>query len=173
MKRGGGADLFLRSIEKMRRVIPGVTLRTSFIVGFPGETEKEFEELCGFVKEAAFDWMGAFGYSDQEGAGAFDQDKKLSTREIESRRKSLMSIQKKISRAKKKSLIGGEFDLLLEGTSTESDLLLEGRTSMHAPEIDGKVFVNDYPDGDEPKKGEFYRCRITAAHDYDLVAEIV
>jgi ribosomal protein S12 methylthiotransferase len=173
MKRGGGADLFLRSIEKMRRVVPGVTLRTSFIVGFPGETEKEFEELCGFVKEAAFDWMGTFGYSDQEGAGAFHHDKKLSTREIESRRKSLMSIQKKISRAKKKSLIGREFDLLLEGASTESDLLLEGRTSMHAPEIDGKVFVNDYPDGSEPKEGEFYRCRITAAHDYDLVAEIV
>jgi ribosomal protein S12 methylthiotransferase len=173
MKRGGGADLFLRSIEKMRRVIPGVTLRTSFIVGFPGETEKEFEELCGFVKEAAFDWMGAFGYSDQEGAGAFDHDTKLSTCEIESRRKSLMSIQKKISRAKKKSLIGREFDLLLEGTSTESDLLLEGRTAMHAPEIDGKVFVNDYPDGNEPKEGEFYRCRITAAHDYDVVAEIV
>jgi ribosomal protein S12 methylthiotransferase len=173
MKRGGGADLFLRSIEKMRRVIPGVTLRTSFIVGFPGETEKEFEELCGFVKEAAFDWMGAFGYSDQEGAGAFDHEKKLSPRQIESRRKSLMSIQKKISRTKKKSLVGQEFDLLLEGASTESDLLLEGRTAMHAPEIDGKVFVNDYPEGTEPKEGEFYRCRITAAHDYDLVAEIV
>ena len=173
MKRGGGADLFLRSIEKMRRVIPGVTLRTSFIVGFPGETEKEFEELCGFVKEAGFDWMGAFGYSDQEGAGAFGHEEKLSPREIESRRKSLMSIQKKISRAKKKSLIGREFDLLLEGTSTESDLLLEGRTAMHAPEIDGKVFVNDYPEGNEPKEGEFYRCRITATHDYDLVAEIV
>ena len=173
MKRGGGADLFLRSIEKMRRVIPGVTLRTSFIVGFPGETEKEFEELCGFVKEAAFDWMGAFGYSDQEGAGAFDHAKKLSPREIEGRRKSLMAIQKKISRAKKKSLVGREFDLLLEGASTESDLLLEGRTAMHAPEIDGKVFVNDYPEGNEPKQGEFYRCRITAAHDYDLVGEIV
>src|SRR5450631_470837 len=173
MKRGGGADLFLRSIAKMRREIPDVTLRTSFIVGFPGETEKEFEELCGFVKAAEFDWMGAFGYSDQEGAGAFDQDKKLSPREIESRRKSLMSIQKKISRAKKKSLIGREFDLLLEGTSTESDLLLEGRTAMHALEIDGKVFVNDYPEGNEPKEGEFYRCRITAAHDYDLVAEII
>jgi ribosomal protein S12 methylthiotransferase len=173
MKRGGGADLFLRSIEKMRRVIPGVALRTSFIVGFPGETEKEFEELCDFVKEAAFDWMGAFGYSDQEGAGAYDQEKKLSMREIESRRKSLMSIQKKISRAKKKALIGREFDLLLEGPSTESDLLLEGRTAMHAPEIDGKVFVNDYPEGNDPQEGEFYRCRITAAHDYDLVAEIV
>ncbi len=173
MKRGGGADVFLRSMEKIRSVIPGVTLRTSFIVGFPGETEKEFEELCSFVKEAAFDWMGAFGYSDQEGAGAFDHEKKLSEREIESRRKSLMSIQKKISRAKKKSVVGREFDLLLEGPSTESDLLLEGRTSMHAPEIDGKVFVNDYPEGNAPKEGEFYRCRITAAHDYDLVAEIV
>jgi ribosomal protein S12 methylthiotransferase len=173
MKRGGGAELFLRSIEKMRRVIPGVALRTSFIVGFPGETEREFEELCDFVKEAAFDWMGAFGYSDQEGAGAFDHDRKLSPREIESRRKSLMSIQKKISRAKKKSLVGREFDLLLEGPSAESDLLLEGRTAMHAPEIDGKVFVNDYPEGREPQEGGFYRCRITAAHDYDLVAEIV
>jgi ribosomal protein S12 methylthiotransferase len=173
MKRGGGADVFLRSIEKMRRTIPGVTLRTSFIVGFPGESEKEFEELCGFVKEASFDWMGAFGYSDQEGAGAFDHGEKLSSREIESRRKSLMSIQKKISKSKKKSLIGQEFDLLLEGASSETDLLLEGRTAMHAPEIDGKVFVNDYPEGNEPKEGEFYRCRITAAHDYDLVAEIV
>jgi ribosomal protein S12 methylthiotransferase len=173
MKRGGGADLFLRSIEKMRSVIPGVILRTSFIVGFPGETEEEFEELCSFAKNAAFDWMGAFGYSDQEGAGAFDHDKKLTTREIEARRKTLMSIQKKISRAKKKSLVGREFELLMEGASAESDLLLEGRTAMHAPDIDGKVFVNDYPEGNEPKEGEFYRCRITAAHDYDLVAEIV
>ena len=173
MKRGGGADLFLRSIEKMRRVIPGVTLRTSFIVGFPGETEREFEELRSFVKDASFDWMGTFGYSDQEGARAFDDKKKLSAREIESRRKSLMATQKKISRARKKTLIGQEFDLLLEGTSSESDLLLEGRTSMHAPEIDGKVFVNDYPEGTKPTDGEFYRCRITAAHDYDLVAAII
>ncbi len=173
MKRGGGADLFLRSIEKMRRAIPGVTLRSSFIVGFPGETEKEFEELCAFVKDASFDWLGTFGYSDQEGAGAFDHDKKLSAREIERRRKALMSIQKKISRAKKKTLLGREFDLLLEGVSTESDLLLQGRTAMHAPEIDGQVFVNGYPEGKQPQEGEFYRCRITAAHDYDLVAEIV
>jgi ribosomal protein S12 methylthiotransferase len=173
MKRGGGADVFLRSIEKMRRLIPEVTLRTSFIVGFPGETEKEFEELCSFVRDASFDWMGAFAYSDQEGAGAFTQGNKLSPREIERRRKSLMEIQKKISRAKKKTLIGKEYDLLMEGASSESDLLLEGRTAMHAPEIDGKVFVNDYPDGEKPKAGEFYRCRISAAHEYDLVAEII
>jgi ribosomal protein S12 methylthiotransferase len=173
MKRGGGADVFLRSIEKMRRTIPDVTLRTSFIVGFPGETENEFEQLCEFVREAEFDWMGAFGYSDQEGANAFTLEGKLSGREIERRRKHLMQIQRRISKKKKKALVGQELELLLEGVSEESDLLLEGRTPRHAPEIDGKVFVNDVPEGLEPLPGEFYRCQITEAHDYDLVAKII
>ena len=130
----------------MRRTIPGVTLRTSFIVGFPGETEQEFEELCDFVRDSEFDWMGAFGYSDQDGASAFSLEEKLPEREIERRRKRLMQIQRKISKRKKKTLVGQEFDLILEGVSEESDLLLEGRTPMHAPEIDGKVFVNDVPE---------------------------
>lgn len=173
MKRGGGAEVFLKSIEKMRRVIPDLTLRTSFIVGFPGETEKEFEELCGFVREAQFDWMGAFSYSDQEGARAYDLEKKLSQREIERRRKHLMSIQRQISRRKKKALIGRECDLLLEGESEESELLLEGRTAMHAPEIDGKVFVNEFPEDLSPAPGQFYRCEITEAYEYDLVAKIL
>jgi len=173
MKRGGGADVFLKSIEKMRRVVPDLTLRTSFIVGFPGETEKEFEELCEFVREVQFDWMGAFSYSDQDGAGAYALEKKLSPREIERRRKHLMSIQKQISRKKKKALVGREFDLLLEGESEETELLLEGRTVMHAPEIDGKVFVNDFPEELQPQPGQFYRCEITEAHEYDLVARIL
>jgi ribosomal protein S12 methylthiotransferase len=173
MKRGGGADVFLRSIAKMRRAIPGLTLRTSFIVGFPGETEQEFEELCDFVREAQFDWMGTFSYSDQEGAGAYGLDQKLSPREIERRRKHLMGIQRQISKKKKKALVGQEFDLLLEGSSEETDLLMEGRTAMHAPEIDGKVFVNDFPAETELQPGEFYRCQITEAHDYDLVARIL
>ena len=173
MKRGGGADVFLRSIAKMRRTIPDLTLRTSFIVGFPGETEKEFEELCDFVREAQFDWMGAFAYSDQDGAQAYGLDKKLSPREIERRRKHVMSIQRQISKKKKKSLVGREFDLLLEGESEETELLLEGRTEMHAPEIDGKVFVNDVPEEIDPQPGQFYRCQITEAHDYDLVAKIL
>ena len=173
MKRGGGSDVFLRSITKMRRTIPDLTLRTSFIVGFPGETEKEFEELCDFVREAQFDWMGAFPYSDQQGAGAYELENKLSPREIERRRKHLMSIQKQISKKKKKKLVGREFDLLLEGESEESDLLLEGRTAMHAPEIDGKVFVTDFPEDSAPEPGRFYRCQITEAHDYDLVAKII
>jgi len=173
MKRGGGGEVFLRSIEKMRRVIPDLTLRSSFIVGFPGETEKEFEQLCDFVGKAQFDWMGTFSYSDQDGAAAFALGKKLSPGEIERRRKHLMSIQRRISRQKKNALVGREFDLLLEGESGETELLLEGRTAMHAPEIDGKVFVNDLPGELEPRPGEFYRCQITEAHDYDLVARIV
>src|SRR5271167_2578661 len=173
MKRGGGADVFLRSISKMRRTVPDLTLRTSFIVGFPGETQKEFEELCDFVREAQFDWMGAFAYSDQDGAQAYTLEKKLSPREIERRRKHLMGIQRQISKKKKKALVGREFDLLLEGESEETELLLEGRTAMHAPEIDGKVFVNDVPEELTPQPGQFYRCQITEAHDYDLVARIV
>jgi ribosomal protein S12 methylthiotransferase len=173
MKRGGGAEVFLKSIAKMRRIVPDLTLRTSFIVGFPGETEKEFEELCDFVRAARFDWMGAFAYSDQEGAGAFALEKKISPREIESRRRHLMSIQRQISRKKKRDLVGREFDLLLEGASAESELLLEGRTAMHAPEIDGKVFVNEVAEGVEAQPGQFYRCQITESHEYDLVAKIL
>ncbi len=172
MKRGGSADIFLRSIEKMRRTIPALTLRTSFIVGFPGETERDFEQLCDFVREAQFDWLGVFGYSDEEGAKAHGLDKKVPRAEIERRRRKLMSLQKQISRKKKRGLVGREFDLLLTGPSEESDLLWEGRTAMHAPEIDGKVFVSD-PGDNELVAGRFYRCQITEAHDYDLIARLV
>lgn len=173
MKRGGGSEIFLRLIKTIRRVIPNVILRSSFIVGFPGETEEEFEELCDFVREAEFDWMGTFAYSDQEGAGAYRLEDKRLAGEIERRRKHLMKIQKQVSKRRKKQLLNKEFDLLLEGVSQETDLLLEGRTAMHAPEIDGKVFVNEIPDGVQPKSGEFYRCQVTEAHDYDLVARIL
>ena len=110
MKRGAGSEIFLKSIEKIRNTIPNVTLRSSFIVGFPGETEQDFDELCQFVQAAQLDWMGAFAYSDQEGAGAFALDQKLSPREIEHRRKKLMGIQQRISRKRKKALVGREFD---------------------------------------------------------------
>jgi ribosomal protein S12 methylthiotransferase len=173
MKRGAGADIFLRSIEKMRREIPDLTLRTSFIVGFPGESEQDFELLCQFVREAQFDWLGVFGYSDEEGAKAFDLRDKVPAKEVERRRKKLMSLQKQISRKKKRALVGKQFDLLLEGPSAETDLLWEGRTAMHAPEIDGTVYVNDFGDLDDAREGEFYRCEITEAHEYDLVVRII
>jgi len=175
MKRGAGADIFLQSIEKMRREIPGLTLRTSFIVGFPGETLGDFEVLCDFVREAKFDWMGVFGYSDEEGAQAFasEEEAKVAPREIERRRKKLMSIQKQISRKKKHALIGKQLDLVLEGPSEETELLWHARTAMHAPEIDGTVYVNDFGDHENVREGEFYRCEITEAYDYDLVARIL
>jgi ribosomal protein S12 methylthiotransferase len=173
MKRGGSREIFLRTIEKIRATIPDITLRTSFIVGFPGESESEFDELCAFVREAQFDWMGTFAYSDQEGAAAFSLDQKLSTGEIERRRKHLMQIQKGISRRKKKQLRGTEQEVLLEGPSGESDLLLEARSAMHAPEIDGKLYIAEVPEGLELTPGQFHRAKITESHEYDLVGKII
>jgi len=173
MKRGAGSDIFLKSIEKMRRAVPDLTLRTSFIVGFPGETKEDFDELCEFVTAAQFDWMGVFSYSDEEGSQAHHLEHKVPAREIERRRKKLMQIQKRISKKNKAKLVGRQFDVLALGPSEETDLLWEGRTEMHAPEIDGKLFINDFGDHDQPKAGEFYRCEVVEAHDYDLVARIL
>jgi len=175
MKRGGSGDIFLKMLERARRTIPGVTLRTSFIVGFPGETERDFDELCDFVRAAEFDWLGVFGYSDQEGAAAreFDDALKVPAAEIERRRRRLMRIQQQISRRQKRALRGREFDVLVEGPSSESELLWEGRSEIHAPEIDGKLFINDFGARAELVPGEFVRCEITETHDYDVVARIV
>jgi ribosomal protein S12 methylthiotransferase len=173
MKRGASADIFLQSIRKMRETIPGLSLRTSFIVGFPGETEDDFEQLCDFVKAAEFDWLGVFSYSDEEGAKAFHLDAKVASKEIERRRKKLMQLQQRISKKKRTAMIGKEFDLLVTGSSEDTDLLWEGRTYMHAPEIDGKVYINDFGDREALVPGEFVRCEITEAHDYDLVARII
>jgi ribosomal protein S12 methylthiotransferase len=173
MKRGAGAEIFLKSIEKMRRIVPELTLRTSFIVGFPGETKEDFEELCEFVKAAQFDWLGVFSYSDEEGAQAYRLENKVPAREIERRRKKLMQVQRQISKKKKVKLVGHEFDVLALGPSDETELLWEGRTPMHAPEIDGKLFINDFGEQEQLRAGEFYRCEITEAHEYDLVAKII
>src|SRR5882672_8106992 len=173
MKRGAGAEIFLKSIEKMRRTIPNLTLRTSFIVGFPGETEKDFAELCSFVQAAQFDWLGVFSYSDEDGSAAYHLENKVPRKEIEARRKKLMQIQRQISKKHKRKLVGRQFDVLALGPSEESELLWEGRTEMHAPEIDGKLFISDFGDIEEPVPGTFYRCEITEAHDYDVVARIL
>jgi ribosomal protein S12 methylthiotransferase len=173
MKRGAGAEIFLKSIEKMRRTVPNLTLRTSFIVGFPGETERDFAELCEFVKAAEFDWLGVFSYSDEEGSPAFHLDKKVPARVIESRRRKLMQIQRQISKRKKRELVGRKLDVLALGSSEETELLWEGRAEIHAPEIDGKLFINDFGPHEELVEGEFYRCEITESHDYDLVGRII
>ena len=173
MKRGAGAEIFLKSMEKMRRTIPHLTLRTSFIVGFPGEGEQDFAELCEFVKAAQFEWLGVFSYSDEEGSAAYHLEDKVPRREIEARRRKLMQIQRQISKKNKRKLIGRQYEVLALGPSEETELLWEGRTEMHAPEIDGKLFLNDFGDHTQLAAGEFYRCEITEAHDYDLVARIL
>src|SRR5579864_3337839 len=173
MKRGAGADIFLKSVEKMRRTVPNLTLRTSFIVGFPGEREQDFTEMCDFVKAAQFDWLGVFSYSDEEGSPAFHLDGKVPVRQIESRRRKLMQIQRQISKRNKRAFAGRQFEVLALGASEETDLLWEARSEMHAPEIDGKLFINDFGSHENLVAGEFYRCEITETHDYDLVGRIV
>jgi ribosomal protein S12 methylthiotransferase len=173
MKRGGSAEIFLKLIAKMRQAIPDLTLRTSFIVGFPGETEDDFQQLCDFVTAAQFDWLGAFAYSDEEGASAYLLEDKVAPKEIERRRRKLMQLQKRISRKRRKQWIGREIEVVLEGPSEETDLLWEARTPAHAPEIDGKVFINDFGDHDSPQVGSFHRAIVEEAHDYDLVARLL
>ena len=173
MKRGAGADIFLKTLEKVRAAVPGIALRTSFIVGFPGESSADLEVLEEFIKEAKFDWLGVFGYSDEEGSAAFPLEGKLAKRTIESRKRRLMKLQQSISKRAKQQWIGRELVILAEGESEETPLLWEGRTQFHAPEIDGKVYINDFGDLEAPEPGRFYRAEITEAHDYDVVARII
>jgi ribosomal protein S12 methylthiotransferase len=175
MKRGGNAQIFLDLIAKARRIVPGIAIRTSFIVGFPGETEADFETLCEFVRAAKIDWLGVFTYSDEEGAKAFElaDELKVPPRTIQARRRKLMKLQQKISTKSKAAWVGREIDLLVEGESEETPLLWEGRTSLHAPEIDGKVFINDFGPHETLVPGTFYRAEITESHDYDVVARII
>ena len=176
MKRGGSAEIFLRTLEKVRAAVPGIALRTSFIVGFPGESQRDFEALEEFIQEARIDWLGVFSYSDEEGSAAHALDAKIAKRIIEARRRRLMKVQQKISRQSRRLWVGRELLLLAEGESEETPLLWEGRTQFHAPEIDGKVYINEYEElgsGARLEAGRFYRAEITEAHDYDLVARIL
>ena len=173
MKRGGSAERFLQIVEKARRIVPGLVVRTSFIVGFPGETEADFEELCGFVQAARIDWLGVFSYSDEEGAKAYELEEKVPRRTIEARRRKLMRMQQKISAKAKRAWVGREVDLLVEGESEETELLWQGRTLDQAPEIDGKVLINDFGPHETLVPGTFYRAEITESHDYDVVARII
>ncbi len=173
MKRGAGADIFLKTLARVRAKVPGITLRTSFIVGFPGETEEDFAILSDFVQRAEFDWLGVFQYSDEDGAVAHGLDAKVSKRTRNTRERSLMRLQQGISRRRKQALIGQQMQILVEGESEDSPLLWEGRTARHAPEIDGKVYINDFGPHDMLVKGSFYMCEVTEAHDYDLVVKIL
>ncbi|MGH9658133.1 MAG: 30S ribosomal protein S12 methylthiotransferase RimO [Bryobacteraceae bacterium] len=172
MKRGASADIFLRLLERIRRTIPGVAIRTSLIAGFPGETGADFEILCQFVQEAKFDRLGVFSYSDEDTSASFALDGKANARTIYNRKRRLMSIQRRISRARNRALVGREATALVEGVSRESELLWEARLESQAPEIDGVTLVSDC-EGAPPRAGEMRRLRITGAHDYDVVGTLL
>jgi ribosomal protein S12 methylthiotransferase len=154
-------------------MVPGIALRTSFIVGFPGESADDLEILEQFITDAKFDWLGVFSYSDEEGSAAFAHEGKLQKRVIEARKRRIMKLQQSISKRAKQHWVGREMMILAEGESEETPLLWEGRTEFHAPEIDGKVYINDFGNLETLQAGRFYRAEITEAHDYDIVARIL
>jgi ribosomal protein S12 methylthiotransferase len=173
MKRGGNRASLERLIKRVRERVPGIAVRTTFITGFPGETEADFEELLAFVKNVEFDRVGVFTYSDEEGTPAFELPNKVEPRTAERRRKQLMKEQAKISRIKNKQRIGETVRVLFEGESKESELLWQGRLETQAPDIDGCVLINDVPEHLNPRPGDLLNVLITQAQEYDLVGEVV
>ncbi len=172
MKRGASGDIFLKLIERIRKTIPGVGIRTSMIVGFPGETDADFDELCQFVQAAKFDRLGVFSYSDEDTSKSFDLDAKVDARTIYNRKRHLMALQRKISRAKNRTLIGEEFQVLVEGPTEDSELVWEARLSTQAPDIDGVCYISD--PGESPlRSGDIRTMRIVEAHDYELTGELI
>ncbi|SPE23174.1 Ribosomal protein S12 methylthiotransferase RimO [Acidobacteriia bacterium SbA2] len=171
MRRGSSGEHLLRLLEKIRAAIPGVTLRTSFIVGFPGETEEDFGCLLDFVEAAQFDHLGVFLYSDEETSLSNALPGKVPAAVARRRRQKLMAVQRRISRRMQREKVGSVVPVLVEGRSQETELLFQGRLESQAPAIDGQVLINDF-EGAEPVAGEFRWATITSAGDYDLVARL-
>src|SRR6266496_3877263 len=173
MKRGGNRNSLERLIGRVRARVPGIAVRTTFITGFPGESEEDFEELLAFVKNVEFDRVGVFTYSDEEGTPAYELPNKVDPKIAKPRRDRLMKEQSKISRRRNKARIGDTVRVLFEGESKEIELLWQGRMETQAPDIDGCVLINDAPEGLVPQPGEFVNVHIEEAHEHDLVGRIV
>jgi len=172
MRRGGDAVSFQTMIDRMRERVPDIALRTTFIVGFPGEGEEDFRELCEFVRRVEFDNLGAFTYSAEPGSASEPLGDPVPSSEKERRRDFLLSLQRPISRKKNRKLQGRTVEALIEGSSDETEHLLEGRLRSQAPEIDGRLLIND-TGGRPVRSGEIVRVEISETFDYDLVGRIV
>jgi ribosomal protein S12 methylthiotransferase len=173
MKRGGTRESLERLIERVRKRVPNIAVRTTFITGFPGETEEDFEELMTFIRNIEFDRVGVFTYSDEEGTGAFDLPDKVDQRTAKQRRTRLMKEQAKISKRRNKRFVGQTVRVLFEGASKETELLWQGRMETQAADIDGCVLINDAPEDLDLQVGQFVNVQITTAHEYDLVGHII
>jgi ribosomal protein S12 methylthiotransferase len=177
MKRGSNAGAFLKMLERIRKTIPGVSIRTSFIVGFPGETEKDFRELCDFVRAAEFDWMGVFSYSDEDAAKSFALEDKVEAKTIRRRKNALMALQKTISKRTLRRNLGQRMQVMLEGPSKDTELIWEARLEGMAPEIDGKVYITEFEGVNDaaglPAPGTLATIEVTSSKDYDLIGRVV
>lgn len=169
MRRGHGGQRMYKVVERLRRAIPDLVFRTTFIVGHPGETQADFEELRRFVEWAEFDHVGVFLYSPEEGTRSVGMDNPVDLQTAEARRDELMRIQRPISRERMELRIGTELDVLVEGVSDESEWLLQGRWWGQAPEVDGSVYLAN----GTARAGQIRRVLVTDAADYDLMADFI
>lgn len=169
MARGGGRATFLKLLKKIRHIVPGVFVRSNFIVGFPHETDEAFAELKGFVEEARFEHVGVFTYSLEEGTPAYAMGDPIPERTKQKRKRILMELQQKICREKNRALEGRVLEVLVEGTHEETELVFKGRHQGQAPEVDGNVLIV----GGEPVVNTIQSVRVTKGHAYDLVGEVV
>ena len=169
MKRPTGKGNLLGLVERMRERVKGVVLRTSFIVGFPGETAADFDTLLGFVEQGAFDNVGVFTYSDEEGTSAFGLEGRVPQRTKEARKRRLLSLQKRLSARRNRARVGERVEVLVEGPHPDSELILKGRLAGQAPEVDGTVLITD----GTARPGQFAACEIIEAHAYDFVARVL
>lgn len=169
MNRKATNELIYNKIRLLREKIPGIVLRTSVIVGFPGETEEDFEQLLEGIKKVKFNHLGVFKYSDEDGTPAVRLKDKVDQKIIDERFATLYETQKEIARELNQSYLGKKIEVLVEGVHEETDLLMQGRHQGQAPDIDGKVIIND----GVAKKGELVSVEITDVLDYDLVGRVI
>jgi ribosomal protein S12 methylthiotransferase len=169
MKRPGTRQIYDRLLARIRERIPGVALRTTFIVGFPGETDSDVEALCGFVNDHRFEHVGVFTYSHEEGTSAYGMENDVAAGRKAARRARVMTLQRRIVRTRNRGRIGERVRVLVDGPATDHELVLKGRLSTQAPEIDASVFLTDC-DPSCVQAGAFAEMEIVGARHYDLIA---
>ncbi len=169
MQRRTNRSITSDLLGRLRSAVPDLVVRTTFIVGFPGETESQFERLSEFVAEQRFDRVGVFTYSQEEGTRAARYEDDVPAEVKEERRNRLMAMQQEISADKLAELVGKPIDVLVEGVSEETELLLQGRYTGQAPEVDGVTYINE----GTAERGSIVRCEVVQAGDYDLVARVI
>jgi ribosomal protein S12 methylthiotransferase len=172
MKRPGTRRQYDALLGRIRARVPDVALRTTFIVGFPGETDQDLEELLSFVDEQRFDHVGVFTYSHEEGTSAHGLDDDVPAKEKQARRNRVMALQKRLAKSRQKGRIGGTVRMIVDGPSGDHDLVLKGRLMTQAPDIDAAVYLTEC-DPSRFRAGDFAEVEIVGARDYDLIARPV